>query len=885
MSEPPAVKCYRVYHLIKARQNRSQKVPAAHQNSSLGKLRGWFEGKPSPSGGILVLPTGAGKTFTAVRFLCEKPLSGGYKVLWLAHTHHLLEQALESFGPGNETIGRNTGYEVGRIDEPKTHLRVRVVSGAPGHWPVKTISPDDDVLICTLQTVIRAYWQEHPTIKAWLESARGKLFIVFDEAHHSPAPGYRTFVNALRQQYPGLSLLGLTATPTYTDSKKQGWLSRLFPQGIIHQEKITDLIANRILAQPVLEQYPTEFHPEFDEREYQKWVGTYRDIPEYVISKLAESRERNMRIASTYVNNKEKFGKTIIFADRWFQCDQLREFLHQRDPSIRADVIYSHVDANPGSVEARNERTRDENTKVLEAFRRGELDVLINVRMLTEGTDVPDAQTVFLTRQTTSSILLTQMIGRALRGPAFGGTEKAYIVSFIDDWRHLINWAEWEQIAEGIADDGVPERGERPPLYLISIELVRQLNRQMDSGVNIALKPFLSLMPIGWYLVQFQTLVRDESGAETDNLEEVQQLVMVYDNEEQGYGNYIEHLKTADIAAFTDVGALLEDYSNTLQTWLEHFFGGVDDPMGGDLRRNLWHIARHMAQEERTPPTFFRFEERNHHDLDALAQKAIDENHTVRQIRQMLEQEYRRTDCYWEIIYPSYGLFKSQFDACMNRIFEIGSPPHPDKGNPGVVNGSDPRPTEPSEAVKQQVKQRDGYRCLCCGETNRRLLQVDHVAPSYLGGDNSLGNLQTLCGYCNRHKGISEINFRHNCTLLSQPPENLPLLDYPGMYEASELDVWETFLRRIINFFYRCAAVESVTIKSRGEYFWNWHISLYEGNNPRWLERYLGYLLGKIREARDDAGCQGPEQLTIVAPDLPKITYPPVPVSGGSRTR
>ena len=41
--------------------------------------------------------------------------------------------------------------------------------------------------------------------------------------------------------------------------------------------------------------------------------------------------------------------------------------------------------------------------------------------MLTEGTDVPDVDTVFLTRQTTSKILLTQMIGRALRGPKFGG--------------------------------------------------------------------------------------------------------------------------------------------------------------------------------------------------------------------------------------------------------------------------------------------------------------------------------------------------------------------------------------------------------------------------------------------------------------------------------
>jgi superfamily II DNA or RNA helicase len=50
--------------------------------------------------------------------------------------------------------------------------------------------------------------------------------------------------------------------------------------------------------------------------------------------------------------------------------------------------------------------------------------VLINIKILTEGTDIPDVQTVFITRETTSDILLTQMIGRALRGPRMGGQKK-----------------------------------------------------------------------------------------------------------------------------------------------------------------------------------------------------------------------------------------------------------------------------------------------------------------------------------------------------------------------------------------------------------------------------------------------------------------------------
>ncbi len=135
--------------------------------------------------------------------------------------------------------------------------------------------------------------------------------------------------------------------------------------------------------------------------------------------------------------------------------------------------MYSHIDTDPGSADAINKRDKDENAKTLEVFRKNQLDVLINVRMLTEGTDVPNVNTVFLTRQTTSKILLTQMVGRALRGSKFGGTDEANIVSFIDNWQHLINWAEFELEPGGINDSN-REVGEPLPIQLISIDLARR---------------------------------------------------------------------------------------------------------------------------------------------------------------------------------------------------------------------------------------------------------------------------------------------------------------------------------------------------------------------------------------------------------------------------
>lgn len=115
--------------------------------------------------------------------------------------------------------------------------------------------------------------------------------------------------------------------------------------------------------------------------------------------------------------------------------------------------------------------------------------------MLTEGTDVPDVKTCFITRQTTSTILLTQMVGRALRGPIFGGTPEAHLVFFNDNWEQLINWAEYDLVDGSIGlDPG--KAGPRPPLRYISIELVRKLAAQMDSGINIDIGPFLERLPM-----------------------------------------------------------------------------------------------------------------------------------------------------------------------------------------------------------------------------------------------------------------------------------------------------------------------------------------------------------------------------------------------------
>lgn len=64
-----------------------------------------------------------------------------------------------------------------------------------------------------------------------------------------------------------------------------------------------------------------------------------------------------------------------------------------------------------------------------------------------------------------------------------------------------------------------------------------------------------------------------------------------------------------------------------------------------------------------------------------------------------------------------------------------------------------------TKALKDRVKKRDGYGCVKCGATDR--LQVDHIVPLILGGDNDLNNLQTLCTDCHATKTSLEKNGKH----------------------------------------------------------------------------------------------------------------------------
>jgi superfamily II DNA or RNA helicase/5-methylcytosine-specific restriction endonuclease McrA len=815
------------------------RTPFTHQSEALRELNGWFARKPEKPGGILALPTGGGKTFTAWNFLCRGPLSEGYKVLWLAHTHHLLEQAFYSLE-----------QEVGNIQQRKT-LTVRVVSGTKGHFRAAHINPEDDVVIATLQTARNAYNRNLKTFHAFIESAGRKLFVVFDEAHHAPATSYCQLLNDFRNCSPKHFLLGLTATPTYNDSRKKGWLAELFQQKVLYTVNIDRLIQEGILAKPIYEHENTRVDVELKEDQYRKWMQASRDLPDDIVTQLAENQGRNELIAEVYARNSKRYGKTIIFADRKVQCVYLKEALRRR--GIEADFMFTFVEAEPATADERNKIEKTHNKEVLEKFKNGELQVLINVQMLTTGTDIPDVESVFLTRQTTSQILLTQMVGRALRGPKAGGTEQAYVVCFIDNWQQVIDWADFGDL-EGETDLGPQSPKKQKEIEYISIDLIRNLAKV---EVEIAPGPFLSFMPIGWYLTEIE-LVDDN-----DDSESVQRLAMVFEHEKDAYNrsiNFFQEMNLEELENLVQVDYEEEPDSHSIWAVMERFFPATEGNHNR-LLTNLYRIAKHIAQNCEVPE-WFNFDARKDHDLDEIAQDILNKDLRMSEIEEYLQREYEREDRFWRAFYHSFNHFTVYFDACVRRVKNQGK----EDSKPNVIEIEVP-PGQLDDETKAHVRERDRFQCQCCGVTSQNdRLQVDHIKSLFHGGTNNLENLQLLCKNCNQKKEIKEINFRKHESPLSKPDNRFPdeLSAVKNIYSLTQ---WERCLRKSINFFYRASVVKEIRrVEDFGhptEVGKRWEVYLYSGNNPKWIQPHLRRITSEIRQKTRQEGIRQPTRIIV----------------------
>jgi superfamily II DNA or RNA helicase len=447
--------------------------------------------------GMLVMPTGAGKTYSVAHWAIRNVINRGEPLVWLTHGDELLNQAAREL------------TALAGLASNRDSLRLRVVSSK--HCRAHQIDPADDIVVCSVGSLARA------NDVALRLASHPNLFIIVDEAHHAPARSYRNFIEkALEHGSP--RILGITATPTRTNPEERPTLARLFDERTIYEVEPRTLIEQGILARPVPIRVRTGVAADAGATgEDLDHVQRFGDLSEEMLDRIGRMTARNELIVQTYLEGRLRYGKTLIFAVNVTHAAHLAERL--KEEGVRADYVASW---SPDGLPRYNAWLIDRFRKTdAEAEREGTeadgpLDVLVNVAMMTEGVDVPAVSTVFLARPTQSEIRLRQMVGRGLRGPAAGGSETAYLVSFEDLWEQFEDWDSLLDLLPDLVPPPVlpgPPPGTLPPdapsaafePETVSWEQIREVARAMrHAGPSVLVDAFESV-PHGHYVIEHVT--------------------------------------------------------------------------------------------------------------------------------------------------------------------------------------------------------------------------------------------------------------------------------------------------------------------------------------------------------------------------------------------
>jgi len=366
---------------------------------------------------LLHMPTGAGKTRSAMNIVCDHLRAQSPSVVvWAASTKELLEQAAREF------------------DKAWAHLGDRKVRVGHG-WDGRTLESAemaDGFLAVTLQG-LHSLLRRHPLVFDRLVD-RCEL-MVFDEAHQAIARTYRAVTDRLAERS---RLLGLSATPGRTamgDEAADAELVAFFRDTKVmldtrqegHANPVHYLTEKGYLARTTFQTIHVDEPARIGENPHED------DLPSDVYT---------AQVVSLIRDHAPTQPRIMVFA---------ASVAHAR--TVAAASTGCGVPARY-VIGAMGKRARH---RAIDWFKQPTAGpkVIVNYGVLSTGFDAPDVNAAIIARPTTSLVLYSQMVGRAIRGPAADGTEEALVLTVVDsDNPGFSNVAtafeNWEQLWEDV---------------------------------------------------------------------------------------------------------------------------------------------------------------------------------------------------------------------------------------------------------------------------------------------------------------------------------------------------------------------------------------------------------------------------------------------------
>lgn len=356
---------------------------------------------------VLHLPTGVGKTRTAMSMVCDHlRRSEPTTVVWLAHGRELLEQAATEF----ERAWANLG------DRPIG------VTRAWGAGSVEVEPRNDGLLVLGLEKATALARAD----RRFLDHLGSVTTLtVFDEAHQAVARTYRSVADALTLRRDA-SLLGLTATPgrTWSDISADEDLADFFGRQKValeidgYDNPVTGLIDQGYLARPTFTTIAADSEMKLGRADLNNLAEAY-DLPPSVVAAISMNAKWNLQVIRAVVDLAERHHRILLFA---------ASVEHSRLLVSLLSLLGLEAAEVTGASSARH---RDRTIARFKGNSPGPM-VLSNFGVLTTGFDAPAASAAVIARPTLSLVLYSQMAGRVLRGPKAGGTPACEVVTVID---------------------------------------------------------------------------------------------------------------------------------------------------------------------------------------------------------------------------------------------------------------------------------------------------------------------------------------------------------------------------------------------------------------------------------------------------------------------
>ncbi|MHA1505707.1 MAG: DEAD/DEAH box helicase [Candidatus Asgardarchaeia archaeon] len=343
--------------------------------------------------GVIVLPTGSGKTYVALKAISSLNL----KSLIVVPTIDLLNQ-------WKDTIVENLNIkksDVGIFGGGKKEIK-----------PITVITYDS----------------------AYLNVERlGDVYglLIFDECHHLPSRYYRKIAECSISWMR----MGLTATPERSDGLHT-YLKELIGD-VVYRLSPRELSKGGYIANYSIERYYVNLSKE-EEEEYRRLMKEYNDYVRKMFPshdprrafELVVMRSRRDPSAHRALLCREKARKIALNARRKIEfleglLKRYREkkvIIFSRYNSIVREISYRFL------IPKITHKTPEEERKMLiEEFRKGNLTKIVTGEVLDEGVDVPDASVGIIISGTGSERQFIQRLGRILRPK----DEKATLIELV----------------------------------------------------------------------------------------------------------------------------------------------------------------------------------------------------------------------------------------------------------------------------------------------------------------------------------------------------------------------------------------------------------------------------------------------------------------------